>query len=100
MPIEILITENISGRAIDELKKRFAVKLEPELWKSPEKLKQALPGCRALLVRNQTRVTADLLTAGSSLQIIGRAGTGLDNVEVPAATARGIVVASTPDQNS
>ena len=82
------------------MKERFAVKLEPELWKSPDKIKQALPGCRALLVRNQTRVTANLLTAASGLRIIGRAGTGLDNVEVAAATARGIVVASTPDQNS
>lgn len=100
MPIEVLITENINGRAIEQLKERFAVKLEPELWKSPDKIKQALPGCRALLVRNQTRVTADLLAAASGLQIIGRAGTGLDNVEVAAATARGIVVASTPDQNS
>src|ERR1035441_2382188 len=100
MTTDILITENLGGRWIDELKKKFAVTIEPDLWKSPDKIKAILPGCRALIVRNQTRVNADLLSAGSKLQVIGRAGTGLDNIEVPAATAKGIVVASTPDQNS
>jgi len=100
MPTEILVTEKIVGRAMDELKSRFSVKFEPDLWKSPAKIKAALPGCLALVVRNQTRVNADLLSACASLKVIGRAGTGLDNIEVPAATAAGIVVASTPDQNS
>jgi D-3-phosphoglycerate dehydrogenase len=76
------------------------VALEPDLWKSPEKIKALLPNCRALIVRNQTKVNADLLSAATKLQIIGRAGAGLDNIEVPAATAKGIVVVSTPDQNS
>ncbi|MDE3100148.1 MAG: hydroxyacid dehydrogenase [Verrucomicrobiota bacterium] len=96
----ILVTENIGGKWIDELKKKFAVTIEPDLWKSPDKIKALLPKCRALIVRNQTRVNADLLSAAAQLQVIGRAGAGLDNIEVPAATARGIVVASTPDQNS
>lgn len=96
----ILITENIGGRWVDELKKKFAVTVEPEWWKAPDKIKAALPDCRALIVRNQTRVNADLLSAANKLQIIGRAGAGLDNIEVPAATAKGVVVVSTPDQNS
>jgi len=100
MATDILITENISGRWIDELKKKFAVVVEPDLWKSPEKIKARLPDCRALIVRNQTRVTADLLAAGPRLRVIGRAGAGLDNVDVKAATAAGVVVVSTPDQNS
>ncbi|MGH7950512.1 MAG: hydroxyacid dehydrogenase [Limisphaerales bacterium] len=100
MPTEILITENIGGKWIDELKKKFAVTIEPDLWKSPDKLKALLSNCRALIVRNQTHVNADLLSAASKLEIIGRAGAGLDNIEVPAATAKGIVVVSTPDQNS
>ena len=100
MATDILVTENIAGRAMDELKARFAVRLEPDLWKSPDKIKSALPGCRALMVRNQTRVNSDLLAAGPQLKVIGRAGTGLDNIEVPAASTRGIVIASTPDQNS
>jgi len=96
----ILITENISGRWIDELKSKFEVVIDPALWKSPDKIKAALPECRALIVRNQTKVNADLLSAATRLQVIGRAGAGLDNIELPAATAKGIVVVSTPDQNS
>ena len=98
--MEILITENIGGYWIGELKKRFTVAVEPDLWKSADQIKSLLPGCRALIVRNQTRVDADLLSAADHLKIVGRAGAGLDNIEVPAATAKGIVVVSTPDQNS
>jgi D-3-phosphoglycerate dehydrogenase len=100
MTTDILITENLGGRWIDELKKKFAVTIEPDLWKSPDKIKALLPNCRALIVRNQTRVNADLLSAAAKLEVIGRAGAGLDNIDVPAATAKGIVVVSTPDQNS
>jgi D-3-phosphoglycerate dehydrogenase len=100
MTTDILVSENIGGRWIEELKAKFGVTIEPDLWKSPDKLKAMLPNYRALIVRNQTRVNADLLSAGSKLQVIGRAGAGLDNIEVPAATAKGIVVVSTPDQNS
>jgi len=100
MTADILVTENIGGPWFDDLKTKFAVTREPDLWKSPDKIKALLPGCRALIVRNQTRVNADLLSAADKLQVIGRAGAGLDNIEVPAATAKGIVVASTPDQNS
>jgi D-3-phosphoglycerate dehydrogenase len=100
MTPEILITESIAGRWLDELKKKFAVVVEPDWWRSPDKIKALLPDCRALIVRNQTRVNADLLCAAGKLQVIGRAGAGLDNIELPAATARGIVVVSTPDQNS
>ena len=100
MTTDILITENLGGRWIDELKKKFAVTIEPDLWKSPDKIKALLPNCRALIVRNQTRVNADLLSAAAKLEVIGRAGAGHDNIEVPAATAKGIVVVSTPDQNS
>ena len=99
MTPEILITENAGARWIDELKKQFTVALEPDLWKSPDKIKALLPGCRALIVRNQTRVNADLLSAATHLEVVGRAGAGLDNIELAAATAgKGIVVVSTPDQ--
>ena len=100
MATDILITENISGRWIDDLKKKFTVAIEPDFWKSPDKIKALLPGTRALVVRNQTRVNADLLAAGPQLLVVGRAGAGLDNVDVKAAAAAGVVVVSTPDQNS
>jgi D-3-phosphoglycerate dehydrogenase / 2-oxoglutarate reductase len=100
MTTDILITENVGARWFDELKTKFTVALEPELWKAPDKIKALLPDCRALIVRNQTRVNADLLSVAAKLEVIGRAGAGLDNIELPAATAKGIVVVSTPDQNS
>lgn len=100
MTPDILITENIGGRWVDDLKSRFTVTVEPDLWKSPDKIKALLPNARALIVRNQTKVNADLLAVAGKLEVIGRAGAGLDNIELPAATAKGIVVVSTPDQNS
>jgi D-3-phosphoglycerate dehydrogenase / 2-oxoglutarate reductase len=97
---DILITENIGGRWIDDLKSKYEVVIDPALWKSPDKIKTILPSCRALIVRNQTKVNTDLLSVAEKLQVIGRAGAGLDNIELPAATGKGIVVVSTPDQNS
>ncbi len=100
MTPKILITEKIGGRWVEELKSRFTVLMEPDGWKSPDRIKAVLPECQAMIVRNQTRVNADLLAGATRLQIIGRARAGLDNIEVSAATARGVVVVSTPDQNS
>jgi D-3-phosphoglycerate dehydrogenase len=100
MTSDILISEGIGGSAVEELKSKLAVRTEPDLWKSADKLKELLPGCRALIVRNQTKVTAEIIAAGSQLQVIGRAGAGLDNIDVCAASNAGIVVVSTPDQNS
>ena len=63
-------------------------------------LAKQIRGYRALIVRNQTPVTADLLAAASELIVVGRAGVGLDNVDVDYANQAGIVVTSTPDQNA
>lgn len=100
MTTDILITEQIVGAAVDRLKSAFAVAADGELWRSPEKIKAAIGPCRGLIVRNQTKVTADLIAAAPRLEVIGRAGVGLDNIDVAAATAAGVVVVSTPDQNS
>lgn len=97
---DILITEKIIGPPVEDLRRSFVVDADPELWKNPEQLKARLRGCRALIVRNQTRVTADLMAAAPQLRVIGRAGAGLDNIDLRAASAAGIVVVSTPDQNS
>jgi D-3-phosphoglycerate dehydrogenase len=76
------------------------VNFAPELWKNPEALREAVSQVRALIVRNQTQVTADLIAAAGNLQIVARAGAGLENVDVRAASQAGVVVASTPSQNS
>jgi D-3-phosphoglycerate dehydrogenase len=97
---DILVTENVAGAEMDALKRSFDVTFDPDLWKSPDKLKAAVGEYRAIIVRNQTQVNADLIAAGRNLQVIGRAGVGLDNVDVKTATESGVVVAWTPEQNS
>lgn len=97
---DILISENIRGAAVDALRARFEVSLEPELWKSEGLLAERVKNCRALIVRNQTPVSEKLLAAATELLVVGRAGVGLDNIDVKAAEQAGIVIASTPDQNA
>jgi D-3-phosphoglycerate dehydrogenase / 2-oxoglutarate reductase len=97
---EVLISENITGAAVEELKREHAVSFQPALWNDGAGLSAAVRSARALIVRNQTRVTAELIAAAGKLEVIGRAGVGLDNVDVAAASAAGIVVAFTPSQNS
>lgn len=97
---DILIAENILGAAADALRARFEVSSQPELWKSAAQLAKEIRNCRALIVRNQTPVTAELLASATELLVVGRAGVGLDNIDVKAAERAGIVIASTPDQNA
>lgn len=97
---DVLISERISGPAVDALMERFDVVSVPELWKDQWALREQIGDFRALIVRNQTSVTAELLAAAPRLLIVGRAGVGLDNIDLQAAKAAGIVVSSTPDQNA
>jgi D-3-phosphoglycerate dehydrogenase len=97
---DVLVTENITGGSMDELRRSFDVEFAPDLWKSPEKLREQVKDFRAIIVRNQTKVDPALLSAGRNLRVVGRAGVGLDNVDVDAASERGIVVCFTPEQNA
>lgn len=97
---DILVTEEIAGQALDELTTRFEVVVEPHLWRDTATLTERVSGCRALLVRNQTRVTRELLGGTDRLEVVGRAGAGLDNIDVRAAADAGIVVCYAPDQNA
>jgi D-3-phosphoglycerate dehydrogenase len=97
---DILITENIKGAAVDAMTSRFEVVTVPELWKNPTELLQRVGDFRALIIRNQTQVNAALLEAAKNLVVIGRAGVGLNNVDVAAATRARVLVTSTPDQNA
>src|SRR4051812_19545467 len=97
---DVFVTENIAGEEMDALKRSFDVDFQPDLWKSPEKLHAAIANFRAIIVRNQTRVDRELIAAAKNLQVIGRAGVGLDNVDAKAASDAGVVVAFTPEQNA
>ena len=100
MSAKILVTESILGTPVDALKAEHTVVADPDLWRNPAALKAQLADATAWIVRNQTKVNAEMIAAAPHLKVIGRAGVGLDNVDVAAASAAGVVVAWTPDQNS
>ncbi|MBI3766473.1 MAG: phosphoglycerate dehydrogenase [Ignavibacteriales bacterium] len=95
----ILITDEVDSQCVDILKAEgFNVEHRPGL--TPEEIKRVLPQASALIVRSQTSVSADILEKGSLLKVIGRAGAGVDNIDVDAATRRGIIVMNTPGGNT
>ena len=97
---DILIPESIVGAAVDALSARFDVLRLAELWRDPAALRTQIKDFRAIIVRNQTPVNSALLAAAEALEVVGRAGVGLDNIDVDAASKAGIVVTYTPDQNA
>ena len=97
---KILITENIIGPGIDGLREKYDCRWDKDLWQKPEEILGIADLFDAIIVRNQTKVTADLLKTAIRCQVIGRAGVGVDNVDVKAASELGIVVAFTPEENA
>ena len=90
----ILISEDVWSDDFVELQKNFSIIHEPDLWNKPAELKAALSSAEALVVRNRTQVTRDLIAAAPRLKVIARAGVGLDNIDIPAADEHGVVVAA------
>ncbi|MEA3019545.1 MAG: D-3-phosphoglycerate dehydrogenase / 2-oxoglutarate reductase [Actinomycetota bacterium] len=95
----ILVTEKIADGGIDALR-AAGHEVDEQLGLSADELLTAVKGAVALIVRSATQVTAEVLAAGTELVIVGRAGLGVDNVDVEAATARGVMVANAPGTNS
>ena len=94
----ILVTEEISEIGLDALRAN-GHDVDVQVGKSPEELEQLLPGAAALIIRSATTVTEELLAAGEDLVVVGRAGVGLDNVAVEAATKQGVMVVNAPQSN-
>jgi D-3-phosphoglycerate dehydrogenase / 2-oxoglutarate reductase len=97
---DILLTEEILDPSVDELRARHRVALEPHLWKDRGTLLARLAGVRAVMVRNMTTVDREFLEAAPDLQVVGRIGVGLDNLDMPALSERGIVVCYPPEENA
>jgi len=95
----ILVTEKLAETGLDDLR-AAGHEVDVQLGLSPEQLLEAIPGAAALIVRSATQVTAEALEAGKDLVIVGRAGVGVDNVNVAAATRRGVMVANAPGSNA
>jgi D-3-phosphoglycerate dehydrogenase/(S)-sulfolactate dehydrogenase len=98
--VDILIVENVDDEPFRSPDLGWRVRRDPDLWSQPERLLAAVGGCRALVVRNQTAVDARLLAAAGRLQVVARAGVGLDNIDLPAAAERGVVVISPTGANA
>jgi D-3-phosphoglycerate dehydrogenase len=94
----VLVTEAIADGGLDRLRD-VGHDVDVQLGLSPEELRSAIVGAHALVIRSATQVGAELLAAASDLVVVGRAGIGLDNVDVAAATARGVMVVNAPQSN-
>lgn len=95
--MRVLVTEALSERGLDLLRKEFQVDVRLELASGG--LAEAIGPYDALVVRSQTGVTAEVIEAARNLKVVARAGIGLDNVDVEAATRRGVMVVNAPQSN-
>ena len=101
MQPKVLISDALSPAAVAIFKNRgIEVDFQPNLGKDKEKLAATIDGFDGLAIRSATKVTAKMLEQAKNLKVIGRAGIGVDNVDIAAATARGIIVMNTPFGNS
>ncbi|MHB1510609.1 MAG: phosphoglycerate dehydrogenase [Acidimicrobiales bacterium] len=94
----ILVTEKLTAKALETMA-AAGHEVDVRLGLSPEQLLGAVVGVNALVIRSATTVTAEVLAAGSDLVVVGRAGIGLDNVDVKVATERGVMVVNAPQSN-
>jgi D-3-phosphoglycerate dehydrogenase len=92
--VKVLIREKIADAGVDLLREKFDVEVDES---SP--LEEIIGGYDAIVIRSASKLTADLIARGTRLKVIGRAGVGVDNVDVDAATRQGIVVANAPESN-
>jgi len=98
--IKILVSDKLSsdGLAILSNGGQFEVDYKPEI--TPEEIESTIEQYDALVIRSRTTVTSSIIAKANRLRVIGRAGVGVDNVDVPAATKKGIIVMNTPDGNT
>jgi D-3-phosphoglycerate dehydrogenase len=97
--MKIFVADDVSESGLEPLR-RAGFEVEKKTGLTVEQLREVLPDYDGLVVRSETKVTPDVMNAATRLRVIGRAGVGVDNIDVPAATARGIVVMNAPDGNT
>src|SRR5437870_5500937 len=100
MPPKVLVADTISQRGVDELSREGELDVSMQTKLSPAKLIEIIPDFAALIVRSETKVTGEVLNAAKKLRVVGRAGVGVDNVDVETATRRGIIVLNAPGGNT
>ena len=97
---KVLISDPLSNKGLEILGKAKGLKYDIKSGLPPEELKKIIPEYDAIIVRSETKLKAEIIEAADRLKVIGRAGIGLDNVDLAAATKKGIVVMNTPQENA
>ena len=100
MKKRILIADDIAAEGLDYLRAQKDLETQRKINLDGKRLRAAVKACHAVIVRSATAITAEVIAAAPRLTVIGRAGIGVDNIDVAAATARGIAVLNTPDANA
>src|ERR1041385_7883917 len=95
----VLIADKVSPAALDIFKQR-TIEADVKADLSKDQLLEVVAGYDGIAVRSATKITADVIRAAKKLKVVGRAGIGVDNIDVPAATAAGVIVMNTPFGNS
>ena len=98
--MKVLVSDNLSDVGVRIFEETPSIDVDVNTGLTPEELKGIIDQYDALVIRSATKVTADIIEAADNLKVIGRAGIGLDNVDIPAASKRGIVVMNTPEGNT
>ncbi len=98
--MRVLVSDNLSEVGVKIFEEADGIEVDVNTGLSPDELKNIIGDYDALVIRSATKVTAEIIEAADKLKVIGRAGIGLDNVDIPAATQRGIVVMNTPEGNT
>ena len=97
---KILISDKLADAGVNFLNEQEGIQVHIDTGMSPEQLCETIVDYDALLIRSDTKVTDEVLNAGKNLKLVGRAGIGVDNVDIPAATEQGVIVMNTPDANA
>src|SRR5881275_3440289 len=97
---KVLVADAISQRGVDELARDGGLDVLVQTKLAPDKLIEIIPEFAALIVRSETKVTSEVLNAAKNLRVVGRAGVGVDNVDVETATKRGVLVLNAPGGNT
>ncbi|MDR1010691.1 MAG: phosphoglycerate dehydrogenase [Opitutaceae bacterium] len=98
--MKILVADKISSKGVEYLRKQAGFEVIEAYGSSPGKLLELVKDAHAIAVRSETKITREVIAAAPLLKVVGRAGVGVDNVDVEAATERGVVVMNTPAGNT
>ena len=97
---KVLVADPVSQRGVEALAEGGVVEVVVKTGLKEDELVQVIPEFHGLVVRSQTKVTAKVLEAAKNLKVVGRAGVGIDNVDVEAATKHGVIVMNAPGGNT